>query len=57
MNLEPVGILDDIVEMIEVAKSGDEDKLKEASFRHIRNWADGIIVLFSCLDLKNKLSL
>ena len=43
MTLEPVGILDDIVEMIEAVKSGDEDKLKEASFRHIRNWADGII--------------
>lgn len=38
-----MGILDDIVEMIEARKSGDEDKLKEASFDHIRNWADGNI--------------
>ena len=43
MNLEPTGILDDMLEMIDAFGDKDEIKLRKVSSQHIKNWADGIL--------------
>ena len=43
MHLKPVGILEDMNEMIEAVEKRDEEELKRVSFKHVKNWADRII--------------